>query len=270
MRASLRSPHGESFPFPRPVRLLAVGVTAALAVTLAAAPAIAAPAPHRALVARVTPAVAAPVATVTAAVVKPRQLRFGMRGSDVKGLQHRLGVLKYDIGTANGVFGSETRNAVMAFQKVNGLERDGVVGPKTRAKLSRPLTPTPRYKRKGISLEANLAKQVLLIYSDGKIRLIVNISSGSGRKYTVDGVTALARTPRGYFHLQRYVSGWRKSRLGMLWRPMYFYGGFAIHGSSSVPPYPASHGCIRVPIVTQNRLLASGLLKVGRPVYVYG
>jgi hypothetical protein len=267
MRASLRSPDGESVLSPRPVRLLAAGLGAALAMTLAAAPAMAAPARHQALVA---PAVAAPAATVKAAAAAPRQLRLGMRGADVKVLQHRLGVLKYDIPPSNGVFGVETRNAVIAFQKVNGLQRDGVAGPKTRAKLARPLTPTPRYKRKGISFEANLAKQVLLIYSDGKIRLIVSISSGSGRKYTVEGVTATARTPRGYFHFQRYVSGWRKSRLGLLWRPMYFYGGFALHGSSSVPPYPASHGCIRTPIATQNRLLASGLLRIGRPFYVYG
>ena len=257
MRASPHSPDGKHALSPRPVRLLAASLAAAVALSLAAAaPAAAAP--------------AAPVATVKAAVVAPRQLRFGMRGGDVMGLQHRLGVLKYDIGTANGVFGSETRNAIIAFQKVNGLERDGVVGPKTRAKLARPLTPTPRYKRKGISLEANLDKQVLLVFSEGKIRLIVNISSGSERKYTVEDVTAVAHTPHGYFHLQRYIPGWRKSRLGMLWRPVYFDGGFAIHGSSSVPPYPASHGCIRTPIVTQNRLLASGLLRVGRPLYVYG
>ena len=82
--------------------------------------------------------------------------------------------------------------------------------------------------------------------------------------------TAVAHTPRGRFTIQRYISGWRKSKLGLLWRPMYFSGGYAVHGSTSVPAFPASHGCIRTPITTQNRLIASGLLKIGRPFYVFG
>jgi lipoprotein-anchoring transpeptidase ErfK/SrfK len=111
---------------------------------------------------------------------------------------------------------------------------------------------------------------VIYVFHNGRIRLVVNISSGNGRRYTVDGVTGIGRTPRGSFRIQRYISGWRKSRLGLLWRPMYFYGGYAIHGSTSVPPYPASHGCIRTPMATQNRLIASGLLRIGRRLYVYG
>jgi lipoprotein-anchoring transpeptidase ErfK/SrfK len=264
MRASLRSPHDGSCPSPTPRRLLVTGLSAALAASLTVVPAV----PALAAPAAAAPK-AAPVAAVLAAT-KARTLRQGMRGADVKTLQRRLAALKYDIGPANGVFGLETRNAVVAFQKVNGLGRDGVVGPKTRARLARPATPKPRYKRKGVSLEANLAKQVLYVFNNGKIRLVVNISSGNGRRYTVDGVTGVARTPRGRFRIQRYVPGWRKSRLGMLWRPMYFSGGYAVHGSSSVPPYPASHGCIRTPIATQNRLIASGLLKIGRPFYVFG
>jgi N-acetylmuramoyl-L-alanine amidase len=264
MRAALRSPHGGSCPSPTPRRLLVTGLSAALAASLTVVPAV----PALAAPATAAPK-AAPVAAVLAAT-KARTLRQGMRGADVKTLQRRLAALKYDIGPANGVFGLETRNAVVAFQKVNGLGRDGVVGPKTRARLARPATPKPRYKRKGVSLEANLAKQVLYVFNNGKIRLVVNISSGNGRRYTVDGVTGVARTPRGRFRIQRYVPGWRKSRLGMLWRPMYFSGGYAVHGSSSVPPYPASHGCIRTPIATQNRLIASGLLKIGRPFYVFG
>jgi lipoprotein-anchoring transpeptidase ErfK/SrfK len=34
--------------------------------------------------------------------------------------------------------------------------------------------------------------------------------------------------------------------LGRLYRPVYFYGGYAVHGSGSIPAYPASHGCARV------------------------
>ena len=46
----------------------------------------------------------------------------------------------------------------------------------------------------------------------------------------------------------RYDRGWHTSRLGQLYNAVYFYGGYAIHGSRSVPAQPASHGCIRIPM----------------------
>jgi hypothetical protein len=45
-------------------------------------------------------------------------------------------------------------------------------------------------------------------------------------------------------------------------------GGIAIHGSLDVPPHPASHGCIRVPMFASHRLPAMVPLKT--PVLVYG
>jgi lipoprotein-anchoring transpeptidase ErfK/SrfK len=63
------------------------------------------------------------------------------------------------------------------------------------------------------------------------------------------------------------VDGWRQSDLGLMWRPKYFYRGYAIHGYSSVPTYPASHGCVRVPIPGMNRLWPH--LAIGLPVHVY-
>lgn len=58
-----------------------------------------------------------------------------MRGEDVKQCQERLIVKGYNPGTADGVFGKKTRDAVIAFQKANGLEADGIVGQKTWGKL---------------------------------------------------------------------------------------------------------------------------------------
>ena len=54
--------------------------------------------------------------------------------------------------------------------------------------------------------------------------------------------------PRGVFASRHTYPGWRYAALGALYRPWYFKGGFAIHGSTSVPAFPASHGCIRVTI----------------------
>ena len=58
-------------------------------------------------------------------------LRMGMTGSEVRQMQERLIALGYLEGKADGVYGSSTANAVIAFQRTNGLAKDGVAGPKT-------------------------------------------------------------------------------------------------------------------------------------------
>ena len=63
-------------------------------------------------------------------------LRTGSRGQEVTDLQSRLATLGYyDAAQVDGTYGSGTRDAVMKFQRMNGLEADGVVGAETRAVL---------------------------------------------------------------------------------------------------------------------------------------
>ena len=57
-----------------------------------------------------------------------------------------------------------------------------------------------------------------------------------------------ANTPSGRFTYTEYRDGWDKSPLGQLYNPFYFNGGIAVHGYESVPTYPASHGCTRIPM----------------------
>jgi lipoprotein-anchoring transpeptidase ErfK/SrfK len=76
-------------------------------------------------------------------------------------------------------------------------------------------------------------------------------------------VGATGNTPLGTFCVYRKVVGWD----WVLWYPMYFLGGFAIHGYPSVPAYPASHGCVRVLMRVAPRLFATN--SWGRTVYVY-
>lgn len=64
-----------------------------------------------------------------------RVLRKGMRGSDVAEIQSILKLIGYDIGNIDGVFGDNTEQAVKAFQRHNGLNADGVIGPRTYEKL---------------------------------------------------------------------------------------------------------------------------------------
>jgi lipoprotein-anchoring transpeptidase ErfK/SrfK len=50
---------------------------------------------------------------------------------------------------------------------------------------------------------------------------------------------------------------------------MYFNGGIAVHGYTSVPTYPASHGCVRVSIAAMNLLWLGGRMGIGTRVNVY-
>ncbi|WP_319460208.1 L,D-transpeptidase family protein [Micromonospora sp. RTP1Z1] len=193
------------------------------------------------------------LATTTARPV----LRQGSRGTAVTTLQRRLATLHYDVGSADGVFGPSTFHAVVAFQKVNGLSRDGIVGPLTWAALDRPVIPKPKYSHTGYSVEANLTRQVLYLARGGSVVRILDASSGK----------ASTPTPTGNYTIQRRIDGWRQSDLGLLWRPNYFYRGYAVHGATSVPNYPASHGCVRVPIPAMNRLWS--IIGVGVPVHIY-
>ncbi|MEW2329737.1 L,D-transpeptidase family protein [Micromonospora chersina] len=223
---------------------LAVPAAAASAAPVAAAPVSAAP-------------VAAAGAAVTLATAGQPMLRQGSRGAAVSALQARLTALRYDVGGVDGIFGPSTHHAVVAFQKVNGLVRDGIVGPRTRAALDRPVVPRPRYTHPGYSVEADLTRQVLYLARRGVVVRILDASSGR----------ASTPTPTGDWTVGRRIDGWRQSDLGLLWRPNYFHRGYAVHGATSVPTYPASHGCVRVPVPAMNRLWTT--IRVGTPVHVY-
>ena len=67
--------------------------------------------------------------------------------------------------------------------------------------------------------------------------------------------------------LHSRYNGWQAGPLGSLYRPNYFYGGYAVHGMTSVPAYPASHGCVRMTVPTMDRMWSS--LWAGMPVAIY-
>jgi peptidoglycan hydrolase-like protein with peptidoglycan-binding domain len=208
-----------------------------------------------------------PTTTTRPKPAAPAKLRSGSEGAQVKALQHRLGELGYQVQAADGQFGGETLHSVVAFQKVNRIGRDGVVGPITRKALANPRIPKPRSTRAGFHVEADLTLQVVYMVRDGKIAEILDASSASGQTYTVDGDVRLAVTPTGSFVIQRKIDAWRKSKLGLLYRPAYFTGGYALHGAYSVPPFPASHGCIRITTTAMDRWY--NRIPVGTPMLVY-
>ncbi|TDD90706.1 murein L,D-transpeptidase [Actinomadura darangshiensis] len=184
-----------------------------------------------------------------------RKLKPGAKGADVKALQHRLKELHYDPGKADGKYGPSTQTAVWAFQAVNRLKLKGTLSTSFWDALDAPKEPRPMAKKREKNrVDVDLKRQYLVLYKDGRPRLISHISSGSGQYYCAKdrGATVArcryASTGTGDFRTGRRASGWETSPLGQLYNPIYFNGGIAFHGALDVPKDPASHGCVRMPM----------------------
>jgi hypothetical protein len=138
-------------------------------------------------------------------------------------------------------------NALIAFQKYEGRN---VTGRMTRDEFDAVMNAgAPKARDAGYKhVEVDLDRQVLLLTNDeGLVSKVIPVSTGSNKQYNEKGMRGLAYTPRGRFKIYAKIAGWRKSPLGMLYYPNYFSDGLAIHGNSSVPDTPESHGCVRVP-----------------------
>ena len=183
-----------------------------------------------------------------------------------KAEQHLLEI-GYWYGPASDRDAARSRYAILAFQRVARHKQTGKLNAADAQAALAAMRPTPR--ETGYShIEVDLQRQVLFVV-DQKVgvTLVLPVSSGSGKLYTFEGKTSRAVTPRGRYTVYRKVNGWRKAPLGMIYYPSYFDEGWAIHGSGSVPNYPASHGCIRIPIATAKEL--SDITPVGTVVLIY-
>jgi len=208
----------------------------------------------------VTSTTAAPASTTTTEPMPGP----GVKGPKVQALQDRLAELGYNPGPADGAFGASTGSAVMAFQKVEGLSADGVAGPETLGRLDSPRGAVP--SGGATRIEIDLGRQVLFVVGTGRTR-IFNTSTGNGEAFTwPDGTPALAYTPTGSFAVYYRYDGMFEGVLGNMYRPMYFHGDWAVHGSGYVPAYPASHGCARVSNADQDWIWAN--VPTGTPVVV--
>lgn len=198
--------------------------------------------------------------------VNPNLIRPGDKGPEVLAVQKRLGELGYWLGTADGTYGDLTAQAVLALQKVAGIGRDGTLGPATKKALDDGVRPKPNSTADG--MEIDLARQVITLVRGGKVTMILNTSTGSGQTYTQQGSQHVASTPKGSFTTFRSVDGEDKAPLGVLWRPRYFNQGIAVHGYTSVPAYPASHGCARVSNQAMNMIWSQNLMPINGRVTV--
>jgi peptidoglycan hydrolase-like protein with peptidoglycan-binding domain len=154
-------------------------------------------------------------------------------------VQKHLARLRYLPKKAvDGVAGYRTNQAVMAFQSWEGLQRDGVVGPQTVAALRKAKRPQPGSKGPARRIETYNAKGVTLLIEGGKVKRAIHSSSGKPGYATPTGTYTVFRKEKRSWSYPYSV-----------WLPWasYFNNGIAFHEYPDVPPYPASHGCVRIP-----------------------
>ncbi len=160
-------------------------------------------------------------------------------GSAALSLQRRLFRLGYlPKAGVDGVVGYQTQQAVMAFQSWEGLDRDGVAGPQTRAALRNAKRPRPTAKRPKRLMEVHIGKGVLMLVRKGRAVRTIHVSGGGPG----------TETPTGRYKVfRKELMSWSVPFSTWLPYASYFNNGIAFHEYPDVPPYPASHGCVRVP-----------------------
>lgn len=186
-------------------------------------------------------------------------LRPGDKGEQVKSLQRRLQERGYWVGRIDGRYNLTTQQAVMAAQKVNGLRRTGFLDARTWKAIRKGAMPTPKTRLRGRVVEIDKKRQILLLVNDRKLSMVVNTSTGA-RGWT---------TPSGSWRFTRQINRWHTAPLGRLYRPKFFHKGYAVHGSLSIPGYPASHGCARVSVPAMDMLWTKAGIRLKDPIHIY-
>jgi len=234
-----------------------------------------------------------------------RTLGDGVAGDDVKMVQQRLTDLAFDPGPIDGQYGTLTKQAVWAFEKlVMGTPRaeaTGRVTPEMWDRMQDPISIQPRRPTGGLAdhVEIYLPEQVMIVFHADRPAVIAHVSTGELRAgatgftpwyenaaeyretITIDtdingnplpepeqkAVIGWSYTPPGVFEAYRKIEGIRNGPLGGMWDPIYINQGIAIHGALNVPLQPASHGCIRVSQYLGERL--QSLIDLGDRVLIW-
>jgi lipoprotein-anchoring transpeptidase ErfK/SrfK len=198
---------------------------------------------------------------------KPKPAKPIVTETEIAEARTTLTALGYWLDTAAKGQDASLRHALIAFQKIEGRPRTGILTTKELAALHTAQKPQAR-ETDAAHIEVDLMRQVLFVVNDsGAIERILPVSTGSGEWFTEGGRTRQAITPTGRFKVTHQIKGWRKSPLGLLYYPNYIYNGIAIHGNPAVPATPASHGCIRIPMFAAQAF--SEIAKPGTVVIIY-
>ncbi len=186
-----------------------------------------------------------------------RTLRVGSRGPDVKLLLKKLASLRFRVPGISTMLSADAGDAVVAFQKAYGLPRTYVFDADDWRKLDKAKVLRPRYSSPSLHIEIDKKRQILMVVKNGSPLGILAVSTG-----------APGNTPEGtHSILWKAYSAPTPYGSGLLYWDMEFHPTFAMHAYPYVPPYPASHGCVRQPnwVAPWTYRVSS----VGETVYVY-
>ncbi len=270
---------------PSPVRVVTTttepAATTTVVATLPTTTTTVAPRPSVAPPTTATPApttTTVPVSKIPVPTADPAIVGVGQSdGDETFRAEMRLLELGFWLGEADGEYDLTTTQAVMAFQKYYGLETDGVLGPDTAAAMTS-VTERPNGRADaGTLVEIDKGLQLLMFIVDGKTEWILNASSGSEIPYEEPDQNTPGEVQRGdsvtrnglHAVNREREEGWWDGDLGSIYRPKYFTGGIAVHGSNHVPDYPASHGCVRVSVPAMDWIWEVGIMPMDTPVWVH-
>jgi L,D-transpeptidase catalytic domain len=181
-------------------------------------------------------------------------LTIGSTGIFVLLLERRLVQLRYRLVDIDRTYDVRTGDAVLAFRKVQRTLPISSVNASVWRALAAPIRPRPRFAWPRFHIEVDQTRQVLYTVFRGSVTHIMHISSGKPS----------TPTPDGSFQVFSKLPGFSSHGL---YYPSFFDGNRAIHGWTEVPPYAASHGCVRVPY--WNAKWIFGLADYGTRVLVY-
>jgi lipoprotein-anchoring transpeptidase ErfK/SrfK len=183
----------------------------------------------------------------------------GTAVSGTRRVQERLVALGYlPADGVDGLYGYRTRQAVIAFQAWQGLARDGVAGPMTKAELARAGRPSPRPGSPARRIEVYRERGVALLISRGRTVRAIHVSTGAGANATPTG---------RYKVFRKELRSWSVPFRTWLPYASYFNAGIAFHEYADVPSRPASHGCVRVPAPEARYVYAFAELRTTVIVY---
>ena len=199
-------------------------------------------------------------------------LKEGDKGAMVVALQRELARHHLYRGPLDGEFAAATAYAVVTFHKVMGLERTFAWEEEDSAHMADfALPPLPDRPDEPDRIEVDIGRQVLFLFEDGAVAEMVPISSGGTYKYYSErqGAWVWAGTPRGDYTLIRHALGWNCDPVTgwCIYNPWNFTDYYALHGYRSVPEYPASHGCVRIP--TWESDILESRLHLGMPIHLW-
>lgn len=190
-----------------------------------------------------------------------RVVLVGTAPGPVREAQGLLANLGYPVGPVDGIDGPQTQRALCAWRRLDGREVSRQPLQPGELEALRATTGLPDAAA-GRGVTVDNVCQALYYRQDGRWQQVHRASTGS------DGL------PReGAYRIQRTRGGWHTSTLfpapePNMYNSLYFHGAIAVHGSTHVPPRPASAGCVRVTPEAADQLFAA--LGVGDPVRVIG